>query len=83
LKESTEIITFLEEKMNKKIHRANQTTDVGLANEVVAKNLSIKPQSPVLIIERQYYARNGSIMFAALTYFRLDLYKCRIELTRT
>jgi DNA-binding GntR family transcriptional regulator len=49
----------------------------------VARHLSMKPKGPVLIIEREYYARNGSIMFAALTYFRPDLYRYRIELTRT
>ena len=83
LTETTEIITFLEKKMNERVHRASQSINVGLANGMVAKNLSIKPNSPVLIIEREYYARNGSIMFAALTYFRPDLYKYRIELTRT
>jgi GntR family transcriptional regulator len=82
LTEMTEIITFLEKKMNKRVHRASQTINVGLVDEVVAKNLLIKPKSPVLIIEREYYARDGSIMFASLNYFRPDLYKYRIELTR-
>jgi GntR family transcriptional regulator len=82
LTERTEIITFLEKKMNKRVHRASQTINVGLVDEVVAKNLLIKPKSPVLIIEREYYARDGSIMFASLNYFRPDLYKYRIELTR-
>jgi GntR family transcriptional regulator len=83
LTESTEIITFLEKKMNERVHRASQTINVGLADEAVARHLSMKPKGPVLIIEREYYARNGSIMFAALTYFRPDLYRYRIELTRT
>jgi GntR family transcriptional regulator len=83
LTEATEIITFLEKKMGKRVHRASQTINVGLAEGVVATNLLMKPKSPVLIIEREYYARDGSIMFASLNYFRPDLYKYRIELTRT
>jgi GntR family transcriptional regulator len=81
--EGIEIITFLEKKVNKRVHRASQTINVGLADGVVAKNLSIEPKSSVLVIEREYYARDGSIMFASLNYFRPDLYKYRIELTRT
>jgi DNA-binding GntR family transcriptional regulator len=83
LKETTELITLIEHKWKTKVHRANQTIDVGLADNVVAGNLSIKPKTPVLIIERDYYARNGSSMFVTITYFRPDLYKYRIELTRT
>jgi GntR family transcriptional regulator len=83
LKETTEIITFVEHKSKARVHRANQTIDVGLADKIVAKNLSIEQRSPVLIIERNYYDRTGSPMFAAITYFRPDLYKYRIDLTRT
>jgi GntR family transcriptional regulator len=83
LTEKTEIITFVEEKLKTKAHRANQAIDVGLADKGVAENLSIKPKTPLLIIERDYYARDGSPMFATITYFRPDLYKYRIELTRT
>jgi len=83
LKETTEIITLIEDKMKTKVHRANQTIDVGLADHGVAGNLSMKPNTPVLIIERDYYARHGSPMFVTITYFRPDLYKYRIELSRT
>jgi GntR family transcriptional regulator len=82
LTETTEIITFLEKKKGKRVHRANQAIDVGLAEGAVAEHLSVKPESPVLIIEREYYAKDGSIMFTSLNYFRPDLYKYRIELTR-
>jgi DNA-binding GntR family transcriptional regulator len=83
LKETTEIITFVEEKTKTKVNRANQTIDVGLADKRVAEDLHIKPKTPLLIIERDYYARNGSPMFVSITHFRPDLYKYRIELTRT
>lgn len=82
LNETTEIITFVEGKLKTKAHRANQTIDVGLAEKGVGENLSIKPKTPLLIIERNYYTRDGSLMFVTITYFRPDLYKYRIELTR-
>ena len=83
LSEKTEFITFFERKSRTRVHRASQSIDVSLANEVVAKNLAIKPMDPVLVIERQYYARDGSALFMSLTYFRPDIYKYKIELTRT
>ena len=83
LKETTEIITFVEEKLKTKAQRAKQTIDVGVAEKILAKNLAIQPKTPLLIIERNYYTREGSVMFVAVTYFRPDLYKYEIELTRT
>ncbi|UCE34648.1 MAG: GntR family transcriptional regulator [Deltaproteobacteria bacterium] len=80
--EATEFITLVEGKLSTRVHRASQTIDVALATEEVARNLSIKTESPVLVIERQYYARDGEPLFMSLTRFRPDLYKYRIELTR-
>ena len=80
---TTEIITFVEEKLKAKAHRAKQAIDVGVADKVLAENLSVKPKTPLLIVKRNYYTRKGSLMFVAISYFRPDLYKYRIELTRT
>ena len=80
---TTEIITFVEEKLKTKAYRAKQAIDVGVADKVLAENLAVKPKTPLLIIERDYYTRKGSLMFVAITYFRPDLYKYEIELTRT
>jgi len=83
LKETTEIITFVEEKLKAKAHRAKQTFDVGVADKVLAESLSVKPKTPLLVIKRNYYTRKGSLMFVAISYFRPDLYKYEIDLTRT
>ena len=80
---TTEIITFVEEKLKTKAHRAKQAIDVGVADKVLAEHLSVKPKTPLLVIERDYYTRKGSVMFVAITYFRPDVYKYEIELTRT
>jgi GntR family transcriptional regulator len=80
---TTEIITFVEEKLKTKAHRAKQAIDVGVADKVLAENLSVKPKTPLLVIERDYYTRKGSVMFMAITYFRPDVLKYEIELTRT
>ena len=83
LTETTEIITFVEGKMKTKVARANQTIGVGLADRGLAGHLAIKPKTPLLIIERDYYSRDGTPLFVSITHFRPDLYKYRIELTRT
>jgi GntR family transcriptional regulator len=83
LDETTELITFVEEKLKTKAYRAKQTIDVGVADRVLAGNLFVRPMTPLLIIARDYYTRTGSLMFVAINYFRTDLYKYEIELTRT
>jgi DNA-binding GntR family transcriptional regulator len=82
LSPTTEMITFAEGKLKTKAHRANQTIDVEVADGVVAKHLAVKPKTPLLIIQRDYYTREGSLMFVARTYFRPDRFKYEIELTR-
>jgi GntR family transcriptional regulator len=81
--DDTEIITFVEEKMITRAHRANQVIDVGAADASLAKVLSVKMNTPLLIIRRDYYTREGILMFVAITYFRPDRFKYEIELTRT
>lgn len=82
-KEDTEIITFVEEKMMTRAHRANQVIDVGVADRSLAKTLSVREGTPLLIIRRDYYTREGSLMFVAVTHFRPDRFKYEIDLTRT
>ena len=82
-KETTEIITFVEEKLKEKAHHAKQAFDVGVADKVVSKNLHVGEKTPLLVVKRNYYTRKGSLMFVAVSYFRSDLYKYEIYLTRT
>jgi GntR family transcriptional regulator len=83
LKETTEIILLVEEKLQTKIHHAYQTMDIRLADKVISKYLSIKQKTPIFVMERHYMSRDGSSLFMSLNYCRPDLYKFRIELTRT
>lgn len=83
LKKSNEIISFVEEKLLTRAHRANQAIDVGVADKFLAKVLSVKINTPLLVIRRDYYAQEGALMFTARTYFRTDRFKYEIELTRT
>jgi GntR family transcriptional regulator len=83
LKETTDIILFVEKKLQTRIHHAHQTMDVRLADKPIAKYLSIRQRTPIFVMERHYIARDGSPMFISVNYCRPDLYKFRIELTRT
>ena len=80
--ETTEIISFVEGKLKVKARGAHQTIDVGLADDLPAKHLSVKPGTPLLIIRRIYYTVKGSLMFIAKTYYRPDRFKYEVELTR-
>ena len=82
LRKTPEMIRFVEEKLKTKADRANQSIDVGVADGAVARHLSVKPQTPLLIIQREYYTREGTLMFVARNYVRTDRFKYEIELTR-
>jgi GntR family transcriptional regulator len=83
LTETTEIISFVEGKLRHQAHRAKQTIDVGAADSLIAKHLLVEPSTPLLVIQRYYYTRKGSLMYLAKNYFRTDRFRYEIELTRT
>ena len=83
IKETTELITFVEAKLKTRAHRAKQSIDATVADGPIARHLAVKPGTPLLLIERIYYDNKGSVMFVAIAYFRSDLYKYEIELTRS
>jgi len=81
LTETTELISFVEEKLRHKAYRANQIIDVGVADRSLAKHLDITPNTPLLVIQRDYYTRKGFLMYVAKNYFRSDRFRYEIELT--
>ena len=81
--EENEFIVFVEETTRKRVYRASQIVSVDLADADVAEHLSMKLNSPVLVIEREYYIREGAALFMSITYNRPDLFQYRVELTRT
>jgi GntR family transcriptional regulator len=83
IKETTEIISFVEDKAGTKAQGAHQTIDVGVANELLAGNLSVKQQTPLLVICREYFTRTGALLFLAKSYYRTDRFKYEVELART
>jgi GntR family transcriptional regulator len=82
IKETTEIILLVEDKLKIKAQGAHQTIDVGAADKIVARHLSVQSHTPLLIIHREYFSRKGSLLFLAKTYYRPDLFRYQIELTR-
>ncbi len=83
IKETTELISFVEDKVGIKAQGAHQTIDVGVANELLSKNLDVKQQTPLLVITREYFTRTGTLLFVAKTFYRTDRFKYQIELART
>jgi GntR family transcriptional regulator len=82
LRESTDIILLVENKLQTKIHHAHQTMQIRLADQKVAKYLSVKQRTPIFFMERHYLAKDGSPIFMSFNYCRPDLYEFKIELTR-
>lgn len=82
LKESTDIILLVEKKLQTRIHHAHQSMQIRLADQKVAKYLSVKRRTPIFFMERHYLAKDGSPIFMSFNYCRPDLYEFKIELTR-
>jgi GntR family transcriptional regulator len=83
LKETTEIILVVEEKLHAKIHHARQTMGVGLADKTIGKQLSVSEGTLLFTSEQFFAARNSTPIFLIVNYCRPDLYDFRIEFTRT
>jgi GntR family transcriptional regulator len=81
--ETTEIISFVEGRIRHKAHRATQNIDAAAAKPLIAAHLSIKKNTPLLVIQRNYYTRKGALMYVGRSYFRSDRFKYEIELSRT
>jgi GntR family transcriptional regulator len=80
--ETTEIISLAENRLGIEVHGAHQTISVGLASGLLAKCLSIKPRTPLLIIFREYFTRKGLLMILSKSFYRPDHFEYEIELTR-
>ena len=76
------IILVVEEKLQRRLHHAEQTMDVALADKPISKYLAIKAGTPVFFIQRRFIARDLSPAFASFSYCRPDLYEFRVELSR-
>ncbi len=77
------MISFVEEKLRHNAYRASQIIDVAVADQLLAKHLDIALNTPLLMIQREYYTRKGFLMYVARNYFRTDRFRYQIELTRT
>jgi GntR family transcriptional regulator len=82
-RDDTEVIALVEEKLAMKAHHADQTIGVETADELLARHLAVKVDTPLLTIRRDYYTTKGSLMFVGKTHFRPDRFTYEIELTRT
>ena len=80
--EDMEFLLFVEDRTRNRIYRATQIVSVGLADTTMAKHLSMSPKDPVLVIEREYFIRDGSALFVSVTYNRPDRFQYKVDLTR-
>ncbi|MEW6669813.1 MAG: GntR family transcriptional regulator [Thermodesulfobacteriota bacterium] len=83
IEKARDIILLVEEKLQMRLHHAEQTMDVALAQRPVCQYLSVQEGTPVFLIQRRFIARDRSPAFVSFSYCRPDLYEFRIELTRT
>ena len=75
------IIVAIEKKIKIRLKRCIQVTSAGLADREVSRYLRVPKNSPVLCMERLYFAEERAIEFAR-SFYRHDLFKHRYILSR-
>jgi GntR family transcriptional regulator len=73
---------LLEEVYGARLRRSDEVLEAACATRHEAELLSIKPRSPVLVVQRTVYAENGTSIEVVRSVYRGDRYQARIELMR-
>jgi GntR family transcriptional regulator len=69
------ILTILEEKLGIMIERIRQTVSASYADQELTSYLGIPIGSPILIVNRINYAKEGKPIFLGLSYFPGDIFE--------
>jgi GntR family transcriptional regulator len=73
-------IQYLEEMVGVRVHRAEQTVGADIARVHAARALSIKPDAPVLRVQRTYYGADGTPLEVVVVRYHPERYQIHIDL---
>ncbi|MGR4865995.1 GntR family transcriptional regulator [Caulobacter sp. LARHSG274] len=73
------IIRAVERRLNVRVSRAQQKIESGMAGEVAAAHLGLKPADPVLLVTRAYYLASGQAIEAVFVRYHPGRYSYVIE----
>lgn len=76
------LIERVEEKSLERIKKGRQITTVALADKRLARSMGVGEGSPLLVIKRIYFSKNGRPMEVAVTHFPGHLHQGVVELVR-
>jgi GntR family transcriptional regulator len=76
------LLQLLEERLGVDFRYADQVIEARLADEDVAKMLGIRFGDPVLFVERLMYAEGPRPFEVVRSYYRADVYRYKLRLTR-
>jgi GntR family transcriptional regulator len=76
------LLQLLEERLRVDFRYADQLIEARLADEDVAKMLGIRFGDPVLFVERLMYAEGPRPFEVVRSYYRADVYRYQLRLTR-
>ena len=76
------LLQLLEERLHVDFRYADQLMEARLADEDVAKMLGIRFGDPVLFVERLMYAEGPRPFEVVRSYYRADVYRYQLRLTR-
>ncbi|MCM3570905.1 GntR family transcriptional regulator [Neobacillus mesonae] len=77
------IYHYIEESLGMRIHHAAQTIESSIANSLEAKHLHISTGSPVMLIQRNTFLKNGTPVEFVKSTYRADRYKFMITMNRS
>jgi GntR family transcriptional regulator len=76
------MITVVQEKTGIQARDINQTITAEMADSKTAKELGIRPGEPLLVFDRDYYAKDGQPIQTGRSKYRVDHYRYQINVSR-
>ncbi|MGE3924908.1 MAG: UTRA domain-containing protein, partial [Lautropia sp.] len=73
-------IQYLEDMVGVRIHRAEQTVGADIARAHAARALAIKPDTPILRIQRTYFGADGKPLEVVVVRYHPERYHIAIDL---
>lgn len=80
---SSRLLHLVEQYGGVRAHRARQVSSATAADEELAQRLGVAVGTPLLRLERTYFARSGTVLEYACIHGRPDRYQQAVELFRT
>ena len=76
------LYSYIEDQLNLRIDHASQVIESAVANELELDYLKIQPGTPIMLIQRHTFLKDGTPVEFVRSSYRADRYKFKIQMNR-